>query len=212
LKIVLEQIGKKFSNEWIFKDINFELTVGKPCAVLGKNGSGKSTLTQIISAYTLPSEGKITFSNNGNIIPNDGIFRHLAVCSPHLELIEEFTLAENIRFFSKFKTFINGYSAKDITEITELSTGLNKQLRFFSSGMKQRVKLVFALCSNVGVIILDEPCTNLDESGIMLYRRLVAERIHNTLIIVASNHSAAEHDFCTEHLYLGNSENPKNTN
>ena len=205
LKITLEQIGKRFNNEWIFKDINLELITGSPCAILGKNGSGKSTLTQIVSAYTFPSNGNIVFTHAEKIIPNDCIFRYIAVCSPHFEPIEEFTLEENIRFFNKFKLFINEYTTKDILEITELSNSSNKQLRYFSSGMKQRVKLTLALCSNVKAIILDEPCTNLDETGVMLYRRLIKERISNTLIVVASNYAPAEYDFCTKHIYLDNS-------
>src|SRR5690606_35336190 len=98
MKIELENIGRRFNREWIFKKVNYTFEQGNSYAVLGANGSGKSTLLQVISGSLSPSEGKISFLNEGKSIDAELIFKHISLAAPYLELIEEFTLTELIRF------------------------------------------------------------------------------------------------------------------
>lgn len=205
MKIRLEQIGKKFNTDWIFKNINFEFSTSNPTAIIGPNGSGKSTLSQIIAGYVSPSSGKVCFENNATVLNNEDIFKHIAVCSPHTELFEELSLPEIIEFYGRFKPYICGYRTQDILELSGLKVNRHKQIRDFSSGMKQRIKLILTLCSDVPVIILDEPCSNLDKQGIDWYNTHISNRLGNTLIIVASNAKEYEYFFCKNFLQLNNS-------
>ncbi len=202
MKIRLEQIGKKFNFDWIFKNINFEFSTANPTAIIGPNGSGKSTLSQIIAGYVTPSAGKIFFENNTAIINNEEIFKQIAVCSPHTELFEELTLLEIITFYGHFKPFINNYQTQNLIEISGLKANSNKHISDFSSGMKQRIKLLLTLCSDVPILILDEPCSNLDNQGIEWYKNLISNRVSDALIIVASNAKEYEYGFCKNILQL----------
>jgi ABC-type multidrug transport system ATPase subunit len=96
-----------------------------------------------------------------------------------------------------------GITPSHILEIIELTSAANKQIRYFSSGMKQRIKLAQAIFSDVPVLFLDEPCTNLDETGYTLYQSLIQNYASQKLVIVSSN-DKAEYHFCEQVIDIKN--------
>jgi ABC-type multidrug transport system ATPase subunit len=197
MHIQLEQTGKKYNREWIFRGLSYTFTAGKRYAITGPNGSGKSTLLQTIAGSTVLSEGNIKYSTAGQELAPENAFKNLSICAPYLTLIEEMTALEFLAFHESFKSFMPGITPSTILEITELTSAANKQIRYFSSGMKQRIKLAQAIFSEVPVLFLDEPCTNLDETGYALYQSLIQDYASHKLIIVSSN-DKAEYHFCEE--------------
>lgn len=207
MHISLNKISRKFNYEWIFRDVNFEFTSGNAYAILGSNGSGKSTLLQIISGHLHPSEGTINYSKDKITIAVEDFFRHVTYSGPYLELIEEFTLEEMLTFHHRFRKFRNGLNVNDVIDITGLARNRNKPIKYFSSGMKQRVRLAIALLSESDVVLLDEPAANLDRKAIEWYRTLVAEHSRDRIIIVCSNSQSDEHDFCSQSIVIDDYKN-----
>ena len=197
MQIQLEQTGKKYNREWIFRGLSFTFSPEKKYAITGPNGSGKSTLLQTIAGSTALSEGTVNWLSNNTVIAPENHYQHLGICTPSLSLIEEMTAVEFLAFHESFKSFIPGNTPSTILETIGLSAAANKQIRYYSSGMKQRLKLAQAIFSDVPVLFLDEPCTNLDESGFALYKSLIKDYAAHKLIIVSSN-DQAEYDFCEE--------------
>jgi len=195
MKILLSDAGKRYNREWIFRHVTYEFTEGNAYAVTGNNGSGKSTLLQIISGAVQHSEGEIIYQHNGITFPAEQHHRHIAMAAPYLELPEEMTLVEFLQFHVSFKPYLPGLTPKQIIAILGLEKASSKQLRNFSSGMKQRVKLAQAILSDVALVLLDEPCTNLDAEGISLYHRLINDYCADRLVIVSSN-DEVEYKFC----------------
>jgi ABC-type multidrug transport system ATPase subunit len=204
LKIQLENTGKKFAREWIFRGVNYSFEPGKPTVILGSNGSGKSTLLQVISGSLMESEGKINYSGNGKIIPQEEIYKSLTIAAPYLELMEDFTLSESISFHRNFKSWRNGLTEKNILEHSGLAHAKDKQLKNFSSGMKQRVRLLFAILSDTSLLLLDEPCSNLDQAACKWYADLITENSSDRTIIVCSNQVKEEYFFCVNELQMSN--------
>lgn len=199
--IQLQNCGKKFNRNWIFKDLNHTFTSGNSYAILGPNGSGKSTLMQCIAGYMSISKGKIEFSDN-TVINEELKYQHLSLASPFLELIEEFTLRETIDFHFNMKKLSYLAKKEEIVEVLGLGHSIDKQLKFYSSGMKQRVKIALAVFSDTEILMLDEPCTNFDETAIAWYQDLIAKYTTNRLVLVASNQKH-EYSFCKEIINLG---------
>jgi ABC-type multidrug transport system ATPase subunit len=197
MHIQLEQTGKKYNREWIFRGLSYTFTAGKKYAITGPNGSGKSTLLQTIAGSTVLSEGSIEYRLDNKLVVPENAFKNLSICAPYLTLIEEMTALEFLAFHESFKSFMPGITPCNILEIIELTSAANKQIRYFSSGMKQRIKLAQAIFSEVPVLFLDEPCTNLDETGYALYQSLIQNYASHKLIIVSSN-DKAEYHFCEE--------------
>lgn len=208
--IMLEGVGKRFRYEWIFRNISKTFDSGNIYALLGSNGSGKSTLMKILSGHLSPSEGKISFYVKDKLQDEDSIYKHISYAAPYVELIEELTLNEMIQFHIKFKPLSKGVlsdsntlKTNDLIEILGFEKSKNKEIRYFSSGMKQRLKLALAICSDSPILLLDEPTTNLDAQGVAWYRQLIRRFTEggNRLTIVASN-IEHDYDFCNQMLNI----------
>ena len=192
--IQLDTIGKRFRYEWIFRNISTTFEQGRRYAILGPNGVGKSTLMKILSGHLTPSSGKMTVQINDKTLDADDIYRYVNYAAPYIELIEEFTLTEAIDFHIKFHPLSNSLTINDLITLLGFQKSRDKEIRYFSSGMRQRLKLALAICSNSPILLLDEPTTNLDVQGVEWYRGLMQQYTEgsNRLVIIASN---AEHDY-----------------
>jgi ABC-2 type transport system ATP-binding protein len=220
LNISLQNTGKRFNREWIFRKFNYQFLQGKSYAITGPNGSGKSTLLQIIAGATLHSEGEISWQNavgKGQLAKeqqttnnkqqnekqqtrNEFAYQQISIAAPYLDLIEEMTANEFLQFHSSFKTLTKSFT--EILTTVGLEKAADKQIRYYSSGMKQRLKLAQAFFSNTSVLLLDEPTTNLDEDGIAIYKKLWKENTTNRLVIVSSN-DKMEYEECEEVIGIG---------
>jgi ABC-type multidrug transport system ATPase subunit len=183
----LNDAGKRFNRDWIFRHVDLELHAGQRYAITGHNGSGKSTLLQLIGGMITPSEGRRTLEQHGQPLDEDSSYREVSLCAPYLELIEEMTGMESLTFHQGFKPLRNGHTPASILEAVGLQKAAGKQVRFYSSGMKQRLKLAQAFFSDSALLLLDEPCTNLDKTGIALYQTLLASCTEGRIVIISSN-------------------------
>lgn len=188
LKLDVLNLAKRFAARKVFENINFSLTPGESIAIVGPNGSGKSTLLRLIIGLNIPTKGKVVFSDDGKPLEFDAYRRRLALVSPYLSLYGSLTGKENLRFFAK----VNGDSISD-QEIESLLAQVGLQGRgddfvsAYSSGMLQRLKYAVALAKNPEILMLDEPSSNLDESGKKAVSDIIESRRKNTILIIATN-------------------------
>lgn len=197
MQIKLTDIGKRYNYEWIFRNVHHEFDAVSNYAILGSNGSGKSTLLQLIAGNLIPSQGTISYRKENIEIDVENIYAHISLAAPYLELLEEFTLTESIEFHARFKPFYKGLHTQQLLSLMQLEKAKDKQLKYFSSGMKQRVRLALAILSDTPLLLLDEPTSNLDKNAIHWYQQLIATYSGNRLIIVASNQLEYEYaSFC----------------
>ncbi len=187
MRIVAQNLGKRFNREWVFKNFNFTSEEGKQYVILGPNGSGKSTLLQILTGITPQSEGSIKYLNSSTEVAAAEVYRQFAICAPYQDLIDEFTLNEMIHFHFKFKKCT--ITLSEFLDRLELKNAANKFVGSFSSGMKQRLKVGLALYSTGDLLFLDEPCTNMDSRSIDWYQMQLKFVSPKTTIIIASNQS-----------------------
>jgi len=201
-KLVLDNVGKKFQYKWIFKGVDCQLQSGDVLSVRGNNGAGKSTLLKIISGHLTPNQGQVLYTDtNGENIDRDSIYSEISLAAPYINLLSRLNLVEILDFYQRFKPLRSGLDTEQLIKLTGLKTASHKQLRFYSSGMLQRVKLAMAICVESCILILDEPTTNLDEDGIEWYMETLKAYNDNRIIIIASN---VEHDFemCNKSLSI----------
>lgn len=222
ISIHINELGKKFVNEWIFKNVTLTITPGEKLVILGSNGSGKSTLLQSVSSFLIPTKGEVVwkkvrhaesssasdrFRNEFGMtetIEDDTIYKYFSMASPYMELIEDFTLTETINHQKQFKPFVNSISTKEIIALMQLEHTSEKFVKHFSSGMKQRVKLGLAILADCPVLLLDEPCSNLDANAIDWYQNMITEFAQHKTILVCSNTVKEEYAFCTDKIEIEN--------
>jgi len=202
MEIILNQIGRRYNFNWIFKNINQEIISSDKLVILGANGSGKSTLMQILSGAISPSEGSIKWSVNNQEIASEKVYQHLSFASPYLELIEDFTLREHLNFHFSLKKPMNQLTISEMISLSGLQHAADKRIGYFSSGMKQRVKVLLAILSDTSFLLLDEPLSNLDKQASNWYSNLINRFSENRTIIISSNNIEQEYQFCNKSIQL----------
>lgn len=202
MEISLHQAGKRYNFNWIFKSIDLQIISGSRWVFLGSNGSGKSTLLQLVSGSTMLSDGNISWKLNDKEISQEEIYLHISIAAPYLELIEEFTLEEHLKFHFSVKPPLDQLSIQEILEISGLKSKAHLNVGYFSSGMKQRLKLLLAILSDSSLLLLDEPLSNLDKDAGKWYLQMIEEFGRNRTIIVCSNSVDEEFRFCNHQINL----------
>lgn len=202
MQISLDNVGKKFHRQWVFRNVKLNIKSGDRMAVCGANGSGKSTLLKLISAALVPTEGNILYQTDGEKLPEEMVFRYVSFAAPYLELIEEYTLNELLRFHFALRKPLDGLNVSDVLDISGLDHAKDKYIRHYSSGMKQRLRLSLALLTDSRLLLLDEPLSNLDAGAADWYRSLMEQYGADRTILVGSNHQQAEYDFCAQQLNI----------
>lgn len=195
MKIIAENIGKRFIRSWVFRHFTYTFSNESSYAITGSNGTGKSTLLKILAEIDFPSEGTL---HSEGLTSNQF---NTAFVAPYQELIEELTLEEHLKMH--FQLIGSNTTIAEAQDLLALANTKDKQIRFFSSGMKQRVKLALAYFMNSPLLLLDEPTVNLDTKGIDWYLKLMDNVQKDKLVIVCSNQSH-EYAFCKEVINISN--------
>jgi ABC-type multidrug transport system ATPase subunit len=201
LSISLQNIGRRYNRDWIFRGVDYQFQSGESYAILGPNGSGKSTLLQVLNGSLSPSDGMLSYTLNQQPLEVETVYRHLSIAAPYMEVLEEFTLTEMIDFHFQFKPLRPGITKKQVIELLGLQSSRHKAVRYFSSGMKQRLKLALAFCADTPLLMLDEPTSNLDAQGVDWYHQLVDQFAAGRLTLVGSNQEH-EYSFCQHQLHI----------
>ena len=195
-------LTKSFGRRLIFKEINFVWERNGIFGISGPNGSGKSTLVKIIAGLISPTKGKIIHKNSDTEIIPEKLHDHIGFVSPYLVLYEEFSAWENLEIFAKIRGIeLDKERVKNLLEEFLIYNRRNDLVKTYSSGMKQRLKFVFALMHLPEVLIFDEPTSNLDEEGKKVVYDIIKDEGKNRIVIIASNEKS-DLEFCDEVLFL----------
>lgn len=184
----LENLVKYFGRRLVFDSINSSFNPGSVYGISGPNGSGKSTLVKIIANIISPTRGKVIHKFNNTIVDVDKLHDYIGFVSPYLFLYDEFTAEENLIHFSNIRGIKFDKEKSDyLFNQLNLFDRRNDLVRGYSSGMKQRLKFIFALLHEPQLIILDEPTSYLDNAGKEKVYELIVEEAKTNLVIIASN-------------------------
>ncbi len=191
MRIALNDIGKQYGSHWIFQHVEASFEPGHIYPIIGNNGSGKSTLLQIISGFVTPNQGQVRIEIDAKELAVEEWYKHISIAAPYLDLFEEFTVEESILLHQKFKP-LRDANAEDLMDEIDLLKHRKKTLKQLSSGMRQRLKLALAMKSESALLLLDEPCSNLDKHWISWYNEVLKLRMQDRITIVCSNSQEEE--------------------
>jgi len=184
----VRDLGVRLGGRVVFQGLSFEWGAPGSIAVTGPNGSGKTTLLKVLAGLLRPGRGTVEWRDGGRVLAPADARSRLGFVSPELALYEDLSALENLAFFARARGLAWSES-EGRAWLARLGLGDrgSDRLGGFSSGMKQRVKLAFALQARPTLVLLDEPGSNLDEAGRAVLRQLVVEAARDALVVVATN-------------------------
>ncbi|MFH1337172.1 MAG: ABC transporter ATP-binding protein [Candidatus Zixiibacteriota bacterium] len=204
ISLEAQNLGKWFGKRKVFEGINLSLREKSSLVITGRNGSGKTTLLKILCGLIRPSRGEVTIKQDGKTLTPEESRNHIGLVMPDLELYGELTAWENLHYLGRMRGLIT-----DKEKLKEMIAGVglkdreNDMVSSFSSGMKQRLKYAFARLHEPGILLLDEPSANLDEEGISVVEKIVAEQKERGILILATN-QREDLKYADEIIQLGN--------
>lgn len=170
-------LGKRYSDRWIFRHLSFSLETGDALIILGPNGSGKSTLLKIVSGLLSPSEGEIEK-------PREDPRTALGLSALDMQVYGHLTVAEHLQLVADLRGIV-------LNEDVLLQVGLQERVdqlaMQLSTGMRARLKLALAIQAKPSVLLLDEPGAGLDESGRALLDEICLRQRERGCLLIATN-------------------------
>lgn len=183
-------LSKLYKNQYALKNCSITINKGEIYGIVGKNGAGKSTLLKLISGITYPSEGSIELFGESNLNVQR---KRVSSIVENPTLFGDLSAKDNLEYFRIQRGIADKEIIDNLLEEVGLGQVGKKQVKKFSVGMKQRLALALSLMSNPELLILDEPISGIDPSGIVQIRRLL-QRLNKEkgVTIIISSHILTE--------------------
>lgn len=181
-------LGHRFDRGRGLEPVSFALAGPRAVAVSGSNGAGKSTLLRIVAGLLRPNAGALKVTMDGR--ETDAAARRLRVgfATPELQFYDEFTVLENLQFAGEARGLAApARAAREALERVGLEARAHDRVPALSSGMKQRLRLAFAVLGRPALLLLDEPGSHLDDAGRAAVRSVVDEHRRWGLVLIATN-------------------------
>ena len=196
-------LGKKFGLRWVFRELSCGIAEGEHIVIKGSNGSGKSTLGKLLVGNSDSSEGEVVWKTGGREIDIDDVPQKIAWAAPFMDVPEDMTVREVVGFHCQFRKIWEGTELLELAVSSGLESHLDSQISSLSSGQKQRLRLVLALGTEAGLVVLDEPCSNLDAGGVSWYLSELKKVVEKATVVVCSNDRHDEYLVNATEINLG---------
>lgn len=194
MAIIVENLSKRYGEQWAIRDLSFRIEKGEVVGFLGPNGAGKSTTMKILTCFLPPSGGSARIDDYNVVEHSREVRRRIGYLPEHNPLYLEMYVREYLTFAAELYG-IKGKEVRtrveDLIEKTGLTRESRKKIGQLSKGYRQRVGLAQALIHDPDVLILDEPTGGLDPNQILEIRSLI-KSIGESKTVLFSSHILSE--------------------
>ena len=198
----LDQVSRKFGEEWALKEVSVQLERGKIYGIVGNNGSGKTVFMKCICGLLPATSGRIWVGGK--------------------EIGKEIDFPESLGVIIETPGFLSGLTGRKNLEIladlrkkidrTGIEEAMKKQVSKYSLGMRQRLGIAQAIMENPEFLVLDEPFNGLDHRGVEEIRRLLKDLKKEGKTMILASHNAEDIKVLCDEVYEMDAGNLKKQN
>ena len=185
-----EHLSKRYGHTVALDGLDLEIEAGEVFGYLGPNGAGKSTTIGLLLGLVRPSAGSARIFGLDVWRDAAALHRRLAYVPSEANLWPSLTGAEALRFLSAIHGSVD--SAYRDQLVGRFDLVLDKKIRAYSHGNRQKVLLIAAFASRADLLLLDEPTTGLDPLMEQVFRDCVIEARDNGQTVLLSSHILSE--------------------
>jgi ABC-type multidrug transport system ATPase subunit len=181
-------LKKYFGSVHAVEDVSLNVRRGEIFGFLGPNGAGKTTTISMILGLTHPSGGTVTVFGEQVTPAHNRVLRGIGTMVGTPALLLAFSARRNLKMLSYLYPDLPATRIDEVLELVDLTSAAHRQVRKFSTGMKQRLGLALALLNQPNLLILDEPTNGMDPAGMQEIRTLLRSLKERGVTIFLSSH------------------------
>lgn len=190
----LENVSRIYGRFPALRKVSFSLTSGRCYVLVGENGAGKSTLLRILAGLLEPTLGTAHMFTEGKPEKISSQRARIGYMSHAPMLYEELSAVENLRYFAALYRTCSCLTPEAALLSVGLDPTLSRPVGQYSQGMRQRTSLARVLLPQPGLLLLDEPFSNMDAASAA---KMVAMLSHlraanRTVVLTTHQRSLAE--------------------
>jgi len=172
------------------KGVSFAVNPGEVFTILGPNGAGKTTLIKVICGLIIPECGNAVIDGISILKHRTRALKNIAiVLEGDRNLFFRLTGYENIRYFTRISGLkISKNEVRELAKKFDIADALDKEIRFYSKGMKQKVSLLTTLLMPGNIVLLDEPAVGLDLPSVMELITMIKEMRNEGKAVLLTTH------------------------
>ncbi|MBO1628142.1 ABC transporter ATP-binding protein [Bacillus arachidis] len=199
----VEQLTKRIGSKTLVENISFEVKKGEVVGLLGPNGAGKTTLMRMMVGMISMTEGEVWIDGQSVKQEFEGTAMKIGAVIENPEFYPFLSGYENLTYFGRMHGNVTEERIDEVVQLLGMGQVIDRKVKAYSLGMRQRLGIAQALVHNPDVLILDEPTNGLDPSGIHEMRMYIKKIAHEQgKAVLVSSHLLSEVELMCDRVII----------
>ncbi|CAI8976965.1 MULTISPECIES: ABC transporter ATP-binding protein [Bacillus] len=199
----VEQLTKRIGSKTLVENISFEVKKGEVVGLLGPNGAGKTTLMRMMVGMIRMTEGEVWIDGQSVKQKFESTAAKIGAVIENPEFYPFLSGYENLAYFGRMNGNVTEDRIDEVVQLLGMGQVIDRKVKAYSLGMRQRLGIAQALIHNPDVLILDEPTNGLDPNGIHEMRMYINKIAHEQgKAVLVSSHLLSEVELMCDRVII----------
>ncbi|PHB20157.1 ABC transporter ATP-binding protein [Bacillus pseudomycoides] len=199
----VEQLTKRIGSKTLVENISFEVKKGEVVGLLGPNGAGKTTLMRMMVGMIRMTEGEVWIDGQSVKQQFESTAAKIGAVIENPEFYPFLSGYENLTYFGRMNSNVTEDRIDEVVQLLGMGQVIDRKVKAYSHGMRQRLGIAQALIHNPDVLILDEPTNGLDPNGIHEMRMYIKKIAHEQgKAVLVSSHLLSEVELMCDRVII----------